>query len=115
MPVINWNVGSIAFGAGAFALGDGMGHFPMLEPKDPNATKDYVVDWTDYLQGDTLATSVFTVPVGLTKDSETNSSTSAIVWLSGGTVGTIYTILNRITTTAGRTDDRSFRIEVKER
>lgn len=49
------------------------------------------------------------------KVSETNTATKATVWLSGGTAGQIYTVTNRITTAAGRTEDRSFAIRVEER
>jgi hypothetical protein len=37
------------------------------------------------------------------------------VRLSGGTVGTTYTITCRITTSTGQVEDRSFRIIVRER
>jgi hypothetical protein len=37
------------------------------------------------------------------------------VWLSGGTVGERYTVTTRITTSAGRTDDRSIEIWVRQR
>lgn len=80
--------------------------------KDPNATLDYKVDWEAWLDGDTIATSAWTVPDGLTADADSNTTTSATVWLSGGTEGTTYTVLNRVTTAAGRTDDRSILIRV---
>jgi hypothetical protein len=54
-------------------------------------------------------------PAGLTKDSESNTTTTVTVWLSGGTVDTDYTVTCRITTTQGRTDDRSIRIMVRNR
>lgn len=82
--------------------------------KDPDAVLDYTRDWTTYLNGDAIATSTFIVPAGITKDSETNDTTSATVWLSGGADGEYYLVTNRITTAAGRTDDRSFLIYVKE-
>lgn len=86
-----------------------------LRQKDPNAKLDYTVDWSDWLNGDTLATSTFVVASGLTKESETNNTTTATVWLSGGTNGDSYIITNRITTATGRTEDRSFVILVSDK
>lgn len=82
--------------------------------KDPNDVLDYTRDWTTWLDGDTISTSTFVVPAGLTKDSETNNTTSATVWLSGGTVDALYIVTNRITTAAGRTRDLSWLITIKE-
>jgi hypothetical protein len=87
-----------------------------LYAKDPNAVLDYVVDWSEWLAAsETISTSTFTVAAGITKDSESNTTTTAKVWLSGGTIGTTYRISNRITTNQSRTDDRSFDIRVEER
>ena len=83
--------------------------------KDPNAVLDYVVDWTTWLNGDTIATILWTVPAGITQDSESESTTSATVWLSGGTVGETYQLVNRITTAGGRTEDRTIRITIVQR
>ena len=87
----------------------------MTFTKDPNAVLDYSVDWAKWLDGDTIATSVWTVPAGLTKVSDTNTTTKTTVWLSGGTADQSYTVTNRITTTGGRTEDRSFIVKVEER
>jgi len=85
--------------------------------KDPQAVLDYTIDWTKWLDevGDSIATSTWIVPTGLTKVTETNTTKLATVWLSGGTAGTNYTVTNRIMTVAGRTDDRSITIRVQER
>lgn len=83
--------------------------------KDPDDTLDYTVDWTDWLQGDTIDTSSFLADTGITINSNTNDTTSATVWLSGGSAGETYRITNRITTAGGRTRDRSFGIFCTER
>lgn len=86
-----------------------------LFKKDPSAILDYSIDWSLWLNGDTIQSSSWTVPQGLTKASETNNSTSATVWLSGGILGQTYTVTNRVTTTNGRTDERSILIKVEDR
>lgn len=78
--------------------------------KDPDSVLDYVVDWSDWLGADTITNAAFTVPAGLTKQSETFNATSATVWLAGGTAGTSYNVNCRVTTAAGRVVDRSFRV-----
>ena len=100
--------------------------------KDPDAVLDYKRDWnrrppatpngnpgvpgTGWLaEGETIATSTWTVPDGLTKDSESHDDTTATVWLSGGTLGANYIITNHITTSQGRSDERSLPIEIRNR
>jgi len=83
--------------------------------KDPSAVLDYTVDWTTWLSTDVIATSSWTVPNGLTKGAETKTEKTASIWLSGGTVGQEYTVVNKITTAAGRTDERTIIIAVVER
>lgn len=84
--------------------------------KDPNAVLDYKIDWASWLAtSETISTSTFTVSAGITKDSESNTTTTATVWLSGGTAGTTYTATNRITTNQSRTDERTIEIRVEER
>lgn len=83
--------------------------------KDPGAILDYVVDWTDWLAGDTILTSVWTVPAGITKASDFFSAALAVIWLVGGTNGTSYKIVNTITTAQGRTDSRTFSVNAISR
>jgi len=87
--------------------------------KDPDAVLDYKFDWAAWLADaspdDTISTSTLTVDSGLTKDSDTNDTTEAIVWLSGGTAGNTYRVTNSIVTAAGREQDRSIDIKVTER
>ncbi len=83
--------------------------------KDPDAVVDFAINWASWLGTDTISTATWTVPAGLTKASEENTTTIATVWLSGGTVGTDYTVACRIVTAGGRTDDRSLTIRVRAR
>jgi hypothetical protein len=82
--------------------------------KRAGSTLDYKVDWATWLSTDTISTSSWTVPTGLTKASESNTTTSATVWVSGGTIGTTYEIINTIITAAGRTDYRTVTITIIE-
>ena len=88
---------------------------PSTFTKDPDATLDYQIDWSSWLGSDTISTSTWTVPSGITKDSDTASTTTTTIWVSGGTAGTSYELVNRIVTAAGRTDDRTIQINVREK
>lgn len=83
--------------------------------KDPNSVLDYAVDWSAWLGTDTIATATWTVPTGLTKASDSATTTVATVWLSGGTVGTEYSVNCRITTAGGRTEDQTLVFYIRER
>jgi hypothetical protein len=83
--------------------------------KDPEAVLDYVLDWTDELDGDTITSASWDVPAGLTLDNESNTTTACTVWLSGGVTGTNYRLVNEVTTAAGRTDQRTVSITVKDK
>lgn len=83
--------------------------------KDPDAVLDYQIDWSAWLGSDTIATSTWTVGTGITMDGHTSTTKTATVWLSGGTVGTSYSVTNRIVTALGRTDERTIQITVKNK
>jgi hypothetical protein len=83
--------------------------------KDPDAVLDYQVNWAAWLGADTISTSDWSAAAGITVDSESETTTAATVWLSGGTAGEEYAVRNRIVTAAGRTDDRTLTIVVEEK
>ncbi len=95
--------------------------------KDKDANLDYAFDWkpltnghpgakSDWLQeGETITAYSVTVPTGLTKGAVTQSGGKVRYWLSGGTAGTYYTVTCSITTSGGRTDNRTMVIYVTER
>lgn len=101
--------------------------------KDPHATLDFKVDWAApksrtnpdgpwLADGETIATSTWTVtPVEaesvegrLVTTSTTHTDTAATIWLSGG-VASRYMVTNRITTSEGRQDERTFPIDIRNR
>lgn len=83
--------------------------------KDPNEVLDYDVLWGERLDaGETILTSLFSVVEGdVVIDSSTITGEVTTAWLSGGTADTSCVILNRITTSAGRTYDQSMRLRIK--
>ena len=88
--------------------------------KDPEAVLDYVVDWTAYLAvAETVASAVVTVPAGITLNPTPRAtvvaSPTVTFWLSGGTEGTDYPIVCRVTTSSGRVDDHTLRILVRSK
>ena len=82
------------------------------DPKDPDELLDYVIDWTDALGGDTIAASAWTVPVGITGTMQSNTETSATIWISGGELDQNYTLLNQITTAGGRVREQTCTLRV---
>lgn len=88
----------------------------MMNIKDPDANLDYAWDWTSWLpDGDTITSHQVTVPDGLTLGTTTLTGAIVTAWISGGTPGELYTVTCRITTSDGRTDDRSRTIKVEQR
>jgi len=86
-------------------------------PKDPHEVKDYEIDWLPELGSDTIATSTWTVPAGVTKVSDTTaySSTRTVIKLSGGTTDEDYTLLNHIVTASGDEFDQSVILQVRDK
>jgi hypothetical protein len=85
--------------------------------KDPEATRTYEIDWSDYLQGlgnVTIQTSAWTVPDGLIIEDETNTATTTAIKLSGGSVNVNYTLYNKITTSGGDADRRAFLVRIRD-
>ena len=84
--------------------------------KDPQAMLDYVFDWEPWLAtGETITASTITATTGITVDSDTFTNTAVTYWLSGGTLNARYTIINHITTSAGRQDDRTDSVTIHDR
>jgi len=107
--------------------------------KDPSDVEPYFVVWCDKdgtndgsatddgeLQGATISTATWTVPTGITKDSDNENAvtidaisyganTVATIWLSSGAANTDYTIECKITTSDSRTLTQSIVVPVRER
>lgn len=70
---------------------------------------DYGFLFAAWLQGDTIASSTWSLP-GLTEVSNSHDDTTTAVVISGGTAGSAYVVTNTVQTAAGLIDSRSFRI-----
>jgi hypothetical protein len=85
--------------------------------KDPSDEIDFTRTWGDWLaDGETISTVVWTVEAGLTKmtsPAESNTTTTATVWLEGGTVDEEYDVACRITTNQSRVVERTFTVKVQ--
>lgn len=83
-------------------------------PKDPDEILDYSLNWSGRLNGDTIATSSWTIAdTSLIRASATFSNTSATIWLSGGTVNsTPVAVTSQITTAGGRTMNQTVYIKI---
>jgi hypothetical protein len=86
------------------------------ETRDPDSVLDWVWDWSDWLaEGETIVSHEVLPDVGMTVDSSNVADGVVIAWLSGGEAGKSYTVTVRITTSQGRTDDRSRRFKTLQR
>ena len=84
--------------------------------KDPSAILDWAYDWTDWLAAaETITDHTITADTGITVDSSTEDAGIVTVWLLGGTAGVNYKVACLITTSAGRTDERTIWIKVTDR
>jgi len=77
-----------------------MSNLAITFEKDPSEKLDFTIDWSNELNdvADSIASSAWTVPGGITEVTDTNTSTAATIWLQGGTDGDSYTLINQITT-----------------
>lgn len=83
--------------------------------KDPDEKLDFTINWADFLGTDTISgTPVWVVPTGITQSTPapSNTTTTTTIWLTGGTIGAEYELVNRIVTAGGRMADRSLRIRL---
>lgn len=85
--------------------------------KDPADVLDYAIDWSAVLAelgGDSIASTTWSVPAGLVGGAEGVAGDVRTKFISGGTADTTYAVGCRITTTGGRTIERTVRLDVKD-
>lgn len=95
-----------------FTVVNGITYAPEIDPSDK---LDYTMDFASLLGVDTINTVTWSATAGVTIDSgkESNTNTTATVWLKDGVVGETATVTCRIVTVGLRTIERSFKIQCK--
>lgn len=87
--------------------------------QDPDERLDYASDFTAWIGSDVISVSVWEIDpsAGVTLDGQVDDfvSNKSAIFVSGLVRGNIYSLTNRITTTGGRTADRSFSIRCGRR
>lgn len=90
-----------------------------LYVKDPQARVDHAIDWSAYLAEQSLVASLWTVTPqeagGLLVETQAFEAQRSSVRLSGGVVGRVYRLTNRVTLSDGQVDERSVTMRVEER
>lgn len=98
--------------------------------KDKDEVLDFSIDWTRYLEtSETLSSVVWKIKNssdekvdfdpsetvnGLTLQTQSNTTTTATVYLADGTDNTQYTLYCNITTSTGRVAERPVKIRIRE-
>jgi hypothetical protein len=92
-------------------------HHEVFE-KDPNDILIRGIEWDSegYLaaRNTTITSSSWIVPSGLTLNDDTNTTTTTLFELAGGTADANYTITNRVVLANGEQRDRSILIRVRQ-
>lgn len=97
--------------------------------KDPDEVLDYSVDWSRYLDTDTISSVTWKIDDngtlntwedaeivnGLQRVSASNNDTVATIQLSLGTAYEDYILYCEITTSAGKTTSREINLKVRDR
>ena len=89
---------------------------------DPQARKDYTIDWGDYLKPqkladdtDALVDSRWTVPDGITLSEQQFDDRYATIWITVTGSERLYDLTNHITTREGREDDQTIRLRIRDK
>lgn len=90
--------------------------YQQIYSQSQNSLLDYNINWEEWLEGDTLLTSTWTVSDLSLIEYGNNFIAYGLttIWLYGGDVGTIYSITNNITTVGGKIDNRTFYLKITE-
>lgn len=86
--------------------------------KEPTEQRDLAIDWKDWLvdiNGNalTISTSSWDVPSGINLVSDSKTSTTTLIRVTGGTWGETYELTNTITASNGESEVRSLLIRIQ--
>jgi hypothetical protein len=73
-----------------------------ISKKFPDEMLDYSLNWSDWLDNDSISNSSWEVTPGIKIEYESFDDTTATIWVSGGTPREEYKLVNTITTAGGR-------------
>lgn len=82
----------------------------LFRQKD-NEYLDYAGNWETWLNGDTIASVAYSADSGITVSNQSATTTVATFWVSGGTVGTTYTVKQTITTASSPARIKSYKFK----
>ena len=87
---------------------------------DPQEVLDYGIDWTGFLAevqpADSITLSSWSItPAGPVLFSDSVTGDVSRVFVAGASNGTLYQLTNRITTSQGRTAERSITLRCENR
>lgn len=85
--------------------------------KDPDAIEDFQIDWSLWLGTETIVTSEWmaTAPLSISTSGLSSDSRRATALIGGGNEWRCYKVRNRVTTSGGRVNDQSFRLEMVQK
>ena len=87
--------------------------------KDPQSRVDYAIDWSVYLDGQTIEASLWQVTPdevgGIAAEEASFEPARTAARLAGGLVGHSYSVANEVTLSDGSTDVRSITLRVEAR
>lgn len=81
--------------------------------KRPDDVLDYDIDFSRWLDGDTLVNVTATATGTAIIDNSSVDAVAAKIWISGGDAGTDTTITAQVETLSGRTKEIQFRMKVR--
>lgn len=84
---------------------------------DPDSVLDFAFDWSARLEsGETITAATVTADAGVTvRPNPTINGGLVTYWLSGGVLDTTPGVTCHITTSAGRQDDKTVYVDIRER
>ena len=87
--------------------------------KDPQARVDHAIDWSAYRAGQSLIASDWMVEPeeagGSVVEASAFEAQRSSARVTGGRVGQVYRLTNRVTLSDGQADERSVTMRVEER
>jgi hypothetical protein len=81
--------------------------------KAPDATKNYGIDWFDFIPDDQIMNNTWECDDGLTIESYFTDGFTTVAWISGGTPGQAYYVYSTITTFGGLSETRAFIVTIR--